>query len=104
MFHTRLFDLVAVKERSKAVKIYEVMDGEPAGLLNLKLENLSRFTEAIELNQSKDIPRAHRLFSQCKENSTLDGAADYYALRCAILIKEGWDSDTWDGINHTEIK
>ena len=104
MFHTRLVDFVAVKGRSKAVKIYEVMDGEPADLLNLKLENLSTFTDAIEMFQCQDITRALDRFNQCKEIIPSDGAADYYARRCINLIKEGWDKNNWDGINHMEIK
>ena len=104
MFHTRLVDFVAVKGRSKAVKIYEVMDGEPADLLNLKLENLSIFMDAIEMFQCQDITRALDRFNQCKEIIPSDGAADYYARRCTKLIKEGWDKNNWDGINHMEIK
>ena len=87
MFHTRLVDLVAVKERSKAVKIYEVMDGEPADLLNLKLENLSIFMDAIEMFQCQDITKELHQFNQCKENIPSDDAADYYAHRCTKLIK-----------------
>ena len=80
------------------------MDGEPADLLNLKLENLSTFTDAIEMFQCQDITRALDRFNQCKEIIPSDGAADYYARRCTKLIKEGWDKNNWDGINHMEIK
>jgi len=104
MFYTRLVDFVAVKGKSKAVKIYEVMDGEPAGILKLKLENLSAFTDAIEMFQCQDIAKALDLFNQCKGNNPSDGAADYYVRRCNKLIKEGWDKNNWDGINHMEIK
>ena len=103
-FQMRLIDKVAVKGKIEPVLIHEVLDAEAPEELELKLASLDAFNKGWELYQNQQFERARVQFQHCLELAPNDGVATLYIERCTTLITDGWNSETWDGINHMETK
>ena len=103
-FSTRLVDVVAVKGRAEAVRVFEVLDGELHDIYTGKIITKPIFSKAFDLYQAQKIEEAFKLFSECKAKNPTDGAVDYYIQYCEQLIEKGWNSETWDGVNRRTIK
>ena len=100
----RLIDKVAVKGKIEPVLIHEVLDAEAPEELELKLTSLDAFNKGWELYQNHQFERARVQVQHCLELAPNDGVATLYIERCTTLITDGWNSETWDGINHMETK
>ena len=103
-FQMRLIDKVAVKGKIEPVLIHEVLDAEAPEERELKLASLDAFNKGWELYQNQQFERARVQFQHCLELAPNDGVATLYIERCTTLITDGWNSETWDGINHMETK
>jgi class 3 adenylate cyclase len=95
-FSMRELDYVVAVGRKQAVRVYEVMDGEDAGLREAKQRAARAFGEARLLLQAGHIDRALAAFSAVAEACPADRAARILAQRCAELRDVGVPAN-WDG-------
>jgi len=96
-YNYRFLDIVKVKGKQEAVYIFEVLDGDPDDVKQLKLETKQDFSDAIKFYKSKDFVKAVKLFTRIYEINKHDKAASVYIERCNKFIKNGVPED-WDGI------
>ena len=103
-FVSRRVDLVAVKGKEKPVGIYEIIDGEPNQGRVLKEKTTASFNEGVSYYYAQEFEKASSCFRRVLELNVGDQAANRYLDRCQILLREGWDPATWDGIERLQIK
>lgn len=104
LFAVRMIDRVAVKGKSDAVKVFEVLDAEADDIMALKVRNKARFDEAVTLYQAQNIHEAQTIFADIHDNNPADMVAHLYVERCESLLRDGWDASTWDGVNRMQSK
>lgn len=103
-FALRMIDKVAVKGKSEAVKVFEVLDAEAEDVMALRVKNITRFDEAVTLYQTQKIKDALALFESIYNDDPTDMVAALYIERCSNFLKDGWDASTWDGVNRMQTK
>ena len=103
-FASRRVDLVAVKGKEKPVGIYEIIDGELKRGRLLKEKTTASFNEGVSYYYAQEFEKASSCFRRVLELNVGDQAANRYLDRCQILLREGWDPATWDGIERLQIK
>jgi two-component system sensor histidine kinase ChiS len=96
-YRYRFIDKVRVKGREEAVTVYEVFEGDPAGLAELKEQTKSVFENGIQLYYSKKFSEASVHFNQVMEKNPADLAARIYLKRCANYMVNGVPPD-WTGV------
>ena len=96
-YNYRFLDIVKVKGKQEAVYVFEVLDGDPDDVKQLKLETKQDFSNAIKFYKSKEFGKAVKLFTQIYELNKHDKAASVYIERCNKFITHGVPED-WDGI------
>ena len=96
-YRYRFIDKVRVKGREEAVTVYEVFEGDPAGLAELKEQTKSVFESGIQLYYSKRFSEASVHFNQVMEKNPADLAARIYLKRCANYMVNGVPPD-WTGV------
>lgn len=93
----REVDRVAMKGKSEPVALFEVLDGEPPGVLAGKLASADRFARALVDFRARRFTEASASFRACLETCREDGAAALYLGRCAWLAAHDPGPD-WDGV------
>jgi two-component system sensor histidine kinase ChiS len=96
-YRYRFIDKVRVKGREEAVTVYEVFEGDPAGLAELKEQTKPAFESGIQLYYSKKFSEASVHFNQVMEKNPADLAARIYLKRCANYMVNGVPPD-WTGV------
>jgi len=96
-YRHRFMDKVRVKGREDAVTVYEVFEGDPAGLAELKEQTKSAFESGIQLYYGKKFAEASVHFNQVLEKNPGDLAARIYLKRCANYMVNGVPPD-WTGV------
>jgi two-component system sensor histidine kinase ChiS len=96
-YRHRFMDKVRVKGRQDAVTVYEVFEGDPAGLADLKEQTKPAFECGIELYYNKKFSEASVQFNQVLEQNPADLAARIYLKRCANYMVNGVPGD-WTGV------
>ncbi len=102
-YNFRFVDIVKVKGKREAVYVFEIIDGEPLNIKELKTQTKKKISKALQLYKNKDLQGAISLFKEvCKKNK-YDKAAELYISRCNRFIKNGIPKD-WDGIEVIDEK
>lgn len=96
-YRYRFMDKVRVKGREDAVTVYEVFEGDPAGLAELKEQTKPAFESGIQLYYAKKFSEASVQFNQVLEQNPADLAARIYLKRCANYMVNGVPPD-WTGV------
>jgi hypothetical protein len=96
-YNYRFLDIVKVKGKTEAVYIFEIIDGEPDEIKQLKLRTKESFGIAVNLYKSKQFSEALKVFNKVIEINGHDRTAQLYVDRCKNFIHHGIPSD-WDGI------
>ena len=104
LFAIRFIDLVAVKGKNKAIKIFEVFDADLEKLKQLKIETLNDFKKAIKGYFEHNFENSLKLFSRINKINPDDKVAEIFINRCKKIIKEGWNPDLWDNVNRLSNK
>ena len=104
LFAIRFIDLVAVKGKNKAIKIFEVFDADLEKLKQLKIETLNDFKKAIKGYFEHNFENSLKLFSKINKINPDDKVTEIFINRCKKIIKEGWNPDLWDGVNRLRNK
>ena len=99
-----MIDRVAVKGKEDPVLVYEVLDTDLSEIMQRKIYNLDHFNSGIDLYQNQKFGKALQLFKEYYENVPEDKVSKLYIERCEMLISQGWNAETWNGINYMETK
>ncbi|MCB1165142.1 MAG: HAMP domain-containing protein [Leptospiraceae bacterium] len=78
----RFMGKVRVKGKTRSVPVYEVLDGDPAELVDRKVAQKERFEQAVMLYHKKRFTDAEALFLSIYEAVPEDKAARIYLDRC----------------------
>ncbi|MFT5365883.1 MAG: adenylate cyclase [Candidatus Latescibacterota bacterium] len=73
---------VMVKGKTEAVKVYEVLDGDPPDLLDLKRKTLVAFERGVALYHKKCFDEALQTFAEILEQNPADRPTEMYMKLC----------------------
>jgi CheY-like chemotaxis protein len=93
----RFMDKVRVKGREDSVTVYEVFEGAPEGIAELKEQTKVDFEMGLQLYYGKRFSEASVHFNHVLERNPADLAARIYLKRCADYMVNGVPSD-WTGV------
>lgn len=96
-YQFRFLDTVKVKGKNNSVSIFEVFDTDKPEMIDLKMQTLHDFNNAVKLYKSKNINESKILFQKILEINKEDSVSDIYIKRCDNLLKYGIPED-WTGI------
>ncbi len=96
-YNYRFLDIVKVKGKTEAVYIFEIIDGDPDDLKQLKLKTKDKFATGVNLYKLKKFDDALEVFKEVYEINEFDKTTSLYIERCNNFIKNGIPAD-WDGI------
>ncbi|MCP4551240.1 MAG: adenylate/guanylate cyclase domain-containing protein [Bacteroidetes bacterium] len=102
-YNFRFVDIVKVKGKKEAVYLFEIIDGEPAQIKELKSKTKEKFSKALQLYKNKNFIEANKLFKGIHNINKFDRAAELYISRCTNFINKGVP-ENWDGIEVIEDK
>ncbi len=98
----RRIDKAAVKGKEKAVEIFEVFDVNPDEQIELKLNYMGVFNEALELYRTKKWDDALNIFKELFHKNNSDYVLKVYVDRCTEYIKN--PPENWDGTIKFDFK
>ncbi len=96
-YRFRFLDKVQVKGKTEPVSIYEVFDGDPEEVVELKLRTKPDFEEGLFLYQERKFAEAGVKFNRVVEHNPDDKAAQLYLKRTAHFMVHGVPPD-WRGV------
>jgi len=96
-YNYRFLDVVKVKGKKEAVYIFEIIDGDPEDIRDLKNSTKDKFNLGMQHYKNKQLKDAIKIFREVQEINQSDQAAALYIQRCEKLIEYGIPPD-WDGI------
>ncbi|NQT76489.1 MAG: adenylate/guanylate cyclase domain-containing protein [Bacteroidetes bacterium] len=97
LYNYRFLDVVKVKGKMEAVYIFEIIDGDPEDIKELKIKSKDLFVQAIQNYRNKEFQEAIKQFKQVAKINPTDQAALLYIGRCQKFIDAGVPDD-WDGV------
>jgi adenylate cyclase len=103
LFHTRLLDVIRVKGKSQAVKVYEVYGETSDPISPEDLQYYQAYTAAFEAYLARRFDLAHTQFTTALAVRPSDAAAHEMLERIASLDPEKLPDD-WDGAMTFETK
>jgi signal transduction histidine kinase/class 3 adenylate cyclase/FixJ family two-component response regulator len=99
----RFLGKVQVKGKKDIVSVYDVYDGDPEEIKQMKIETKSDFEEGLCLYFKKLFADAAVFFKKVVDLNPNDRAARLYLEHCAQYMVQGVSSD-WTGIESMESK
>ena len=96
-YNYRFLDIVKVRGKSEAVYIFEILDGDPDDIRQLKIKTKDSFAKGVNLYKSQHFNEALATFEDVLSINIHDQTARLYINRCKNFIKNGVPAD-WDGI------
>lgn len=102
-YNFRFIDIVKVKGKKEAIYIFELLDGEPPNIKELKIQSKNDFGKALQYYKNKEFKKALPIFESIYKVNEHDKVAQIYANRCKVFIKKGVPT-YWDGIEIIDEK
>ncbi len=99
----RFLGRVRVKGKKEPVSVFEIYEGDPPHILELKRETRDTFEWGLELYYHKRFAQAQQVFQEVLQINPQDFVASLYLKRCENLQKYGTPPD-WDGIEALDEK
>ncbi len=96
-YNHRFVDKVLVKGKDTPVTVYEIFDGNPESLIDLKKETKASFEEGLRLYYDRNFAEASVQFNQVIQKNPEDKAARIYLKRSATYMVQGVPED-WTGV------
>ncbi len=96
-YHFRFLDKVKVKGKKEPVSVFEIFDGNPPDIFDLKLQTRTDFEKGLLHYYSHELDEAQTFFTQVLDTHPNDKAAQLYQQRVEYLLQHGIPDD-WDGI------
>jgi len=102
-FAYRYLGKVKVKGKDKALKIYDLYEGEPAAIRTLKAQTRSTFEQGIQHYFNRQFGQSAECFKQVLEVQESDVAAQYYLDKSVGYLVDGV-TDNWSGVEEMMMK
>ncbi len=102
-YQFRFLDVVKVKGKKEAIYIFEIMDGEPEKIKNLKLNTKEDYNKALQVYKKKEFKSALKLLQSIEAVNPADKAIKIYIERCSRYIEKGVP-EYWDGVESFDYK
>jgi PAS domain S-box-containing protein len=96
-YQFRFLDRVRVKGKKEAISVFEIFDGDPAEIVELKLETRTDFEKGLLYYHSQEFTKAQEHFEQVLKCNPDDRAAQLYLKRATHFAQYGVPLD-WEGI------
>ncbi len=96
-YNYRFLDIVKVKGKKEAVYIFEIIDGDPEDIRQLKIKTKHAFADGINFYKSGKFREAMLAFADVYALNHHDVTANLYISRCKRFLDHGIPED-WDGI------
>jgi PAS domain S-box-containing protein len=96
-YQFRFLDKVKVKGKEEAVSVFEILDGNPPELIEMRLKTRPDFEKGLLHYHNQEFEEALVYFQQVLAVDSTDRAARLYLERATHLIHHGVPL-TWDGI------
>jgi two-component system sensor histidine kinase ChiS len=96
-YQFRFLDRVRVKGKKEAVSVFEIFDGDPAEIVDLKLRTQTDFEKGLLHYHSREFIEARAHFEQVLIDNPNDKAAQLYLKRTIHFIEYGVPPD-WEGV------
>ncbi|MCD4745125.1 MAG: adenylate/guanylate cyclase domain-containing protein [Bacteroidales bacterium] len=102
-YNYRFLDITKVKGKKQAIYIFEIIDGEPEDIKQLKTQTKSQFAKALNFYKNKEFIKALQQFEEVFKINNQDFTASLYIKRCKDFLEYGIP-DNWDGIETIKRK
>ncbi|OHD23492.1 MAG: hypothetical protein A2086_07905 [Spirochaetes bacterium GWD1_27_9] len=102
-YNFRFVDMVKVKGKKNSINIFEIFDGNPQNLFELKLETKHNFETALVMYHSKHFTESKELFLKVLNTNPLDVLSKIYINRINFLLKNGVP-ENWNGVEQLDEK
>jgi two-component system, sensor histidine kinase ChiS len=102
-YRIRTIDRVIAKGKAKPITIYEVFDGDPQHLMELKLNTLIDLENGLAHYHHKEFRQAQQCFKQMLQVYPDDKVAQIYLKRCEHFQQNGVP-DNWERVEVLENK
>ncbi len=96
-YHFRFLDKVKVKGKKEPVSVFEIFDGYPAKVIELKLKTRTNFEKGLLHYHGQEFAEALGHFKQVLDVDAGDEAAQLYLRRTNYYLKYGVPVD-WEGV------
>ncbi len=96
-YNFRFLDKVKVKGKEEAVSVFEILDGEPEEIRELKLQTQTDFERGLLHYHSQEFAQAKEYFQKALTVNPEDKASQLYLRRVENFIEYGVPPD-WEGI------
>jgi len=96
-YHFRFLDKVMVKGKQIPISVFEILDGNPAQVIELKLKTRTDFEKGLLHYHSQEFEQATTHFTNVLQFDPTDKAAHLYLCRTQDFIKYGVPVD-WGGV------
>jgi len=94
-FPLRDIDLLPLSFKSKPIGIYEVFASDPPQIRELKSDNVSLFTCAVQDFRERRFEMALRAFGECFSINDSDGVSLEYIHRCHYFVNHPPREESW---------
>jgi len=102
-YQFRFLDVVKVKGKKEAIYIFEIIDGEPEKIKNLKISTKEDYNRALQSYKKKEFKNAMKLLQAIEAVNPKDKAIKIYLDRCSLYIEKGVP-EFWDGVESFDLK
>jgi len=102
-YQFRFLDVVKVKGKKEAIYIFEIIDGEPENIRNLKIKTKDDYNKALQAYKKKEFKDALKLLQNIQAVNPDDKALKIYIERCSYYIEKGVP-ELWDGVESFDLK
>jgi len=102
-FFTRFLGKVQVKGKKESVSVFEIYNGDPEPMIELKLKTKGDFEQGLQRYFAKDFAEATVCFKNVLKANPADKTANLYLARSAQFVVQGVPED-WQGVEAMESK
>ena len=102
-YHTRFLGKIQVVGKREFVPLFEIYDGDPAEIIELKLKTKADFEEGLHLYFAKEFAEAAPRFKNVLKTNSDDKTAKLYLERSAQFMVQGVPEE-WEGVEAVESK
>lgn len=102
-YQFRFMDVVKVKGKKEAIYIFEIIDGEPENIRNLKIKTKDDYNKALQAYKKKEFKDSLKLLQNIQAVNPDDKALKIYIERCSYYIEKGVP-EFWDGVESFDLK
>jgi two-component system sensor histidine kinase ChiS len=102
-FTSRFVDRVKVKGRVESVLLFEILDGDPPAVRELKLSYREELARALRHYYGRRFPEALKILESLRSHNPEDEILRIFRNRCELFVNLGAPPD-WQGVELIEIK